>query len=107
VATDHELHDLRLRVKRARYTLELAEAVAAKGAARAIARAKVVQDTLGEHQDATVAAERIRALLAGPHGVRWAVAAGRLIERQTVRREQARRAFPAAWAELEKALFIR
>lgn len=104
VATDDELHDLRLRVKRTRYALELAEDTDGKATTRAIAKAKVVQDALGEHQDASVAEERIRALLSRPQSVRWAVAAGRLIERQAVRREAARRAFPAAWAELEKAL---
>jgi CHAD domain-containing protein len=103
MATDDELHDLRLRVKRARYVAELAERTGAKAAGRYVSRAKAVQDILGEHQDATVAEAHIRALLQRPQSVRWAVAAGRLIERQAVRREAARRVFPAAWDELEKA----
>jgi CHAD domain-containing protein len=103
VASDEELHSLRLRVKRARYAAELAEHTAGKALTRFEARAKTVQGILGEHQDATVAEARIRALLNRPQSVRWAVAAGRLIERQALRREAARLALPEAWLELEKA----
>lgn len=102
IASDDQLHDLRIHVKRARYTAELAERSVGKGASRFISRAKVVQDVLGEHQDACVAETRIRALLGRPQGQRWAIAAGRLIERQAVRREWARNAFPSAWTELER-----
>jgi CHAD domain-containing protein len=102
VATDAELHDLRLRVKRARYAAELAEPDGSRETSRFIARAKTVQDVLGEHQDASTAEEHIRALLQRPHSIRWAIAAGRVIERQSVRREEARTAFPPAWAALER-----
>lgn len=102
VATDDQLHGLRIRVKRARYAAELAEREVGKGAAHFVARAKVVQDVLGEHQDACVAEARMRSLLGGPQGQRWAVAAGRLIERQAVRREWARAAFTPAWTALER-----
>ena len=60
-----------------------------------------VQDVLGEHQDACVAEAHIRSLLGRPHGQRWALAAGRLIERQAIRREWACAAFGPAWARLE------
>jgi CHAD domain-containing protein len=100
--SDAGLHDLRLRVKRARYAAELAERAAGAGATAFIRSAKALQDVLGEHQDAAVAEERIRKLLRGPQSLRYAVAAGRLIERQYVRRERAREAFPGAWAALDK-----
>jgi CHAD domain-containing protein len=100
---DEGLHDLRLCVKRARYTAELAEPEAGTTATTFVRRAKALQDILGEHQDAAVVEGRIRELLRRPQSVRYAVAAGRLIERQYVRREQARAAFPAAWAALEKS----
>jgi CHAD domain-containing protein len=102
VATDSELHALRLQVKRARYAMELVESDLGRGATRFIASAKRVQDVLGEHQDASVAEARVRGLLGCPQGNRFAVPAGRLIERQAVRREAARTAFPAAWVALEK-----
>jgi len=58
--SDDELHDLRIRGKRARYAAELAERSVGKPAARFIGEAKAFQDVLGEHQDAVVAEERIR-----------------------------------------------
>jgi CHAD domain-containing protein len=98
-ATDEELHRLRIRAKRARYAAE-----AVGGRKRFVGRAKDLQDVLGEHQDAVVAEERIRDLLACVRGTgRTALAAGRLIERQRVRRSNARRAWPRAWKRLERA----
>ena len=57
---------------------------------------------IGEHQDASVAEERLRALaLRG--GGKTGLAAGRLIERQHQRKRAARKAFPDAWRRLDKA----
>jgi CHAD domain-containing protein len=55
---------------------------------------KQVQDVIGEHQDAVVAEERLRALARA----RTAVAAGRLIERERARRSARREAYPEAVA---------
>ena len=60
--TDDELHGVRIETKRARYAAELAEPVLGKAGARFLRRAKVVQDVIGEHQDACVAEARIREL---------------------------------------------
>ena len=96
---DEELHKARIRVKRARYAAE-----AAGSADRFTARAKELQDVLGEHQDAAVAEERVRALLARVRGSgRTAFAAGQLVERQRARRRAARAAWPGAWKRLRKA----
>ena len=57
--------------------------------------AKRLQDVLGEHQDAVVAQERLRALAAREPAA--AMAAGRLIERERARADRAPRAWPAAW----------
>lgn len=94
---DAELHGLRKKAKRARYAAELAALGGGKRAARAVDAAKVVQDVIGEHQDAVVAEQRLRALADG----RTALAAGRLIEREEARRRAARAAYPAA---VERAL---
>jgi CHAD domain-containing protein len=97
--TDEELHRVRIKTKRARYA---AEAVGGRSAF--VSRAKDVQDVLGEHQDATVAEERIRELVAQVRGTgRTALAAGRLIERQRSRRVAAREAWPQAWKRLRRA----
>jgi CHAD domain-containing protein len=99
---DDELHDVRIRGKRARYAAELAEGVVGKPARRFVRAAKRFQDVVGEHQDAVVAEERIRGLLALTRSATAHLAAGRLVERERTRRRDARKAFPRAWARLEK-----
>jgi CHAD domain-containing protein len=101
--TDEALHRLRVQVKRARYAAELAEPAVGRPAARFVARAKRVQDVVGEHQDAVVAARRVQDLLGWARGSRVAFAAGRLVEREEQRRLLARADFPKAWRRLEKS----
>jgi CHAD domain-containing protein len=101
-ATDEELHRARILGKRARYAAELAEADTGKKARRFIAKAKAFQDVLGSHQDAIVAEARLRELLDGSQGAGTGLAAGRLVERERMRRGEARRALPKAWAKLER-----
>jgi CHAD domain-containing protein len=93
-APDDDLHDLRKRVKRARYACELA------GEDTVVDRAKDVQDVLGEHQDAVVAEEKLRALADDESGL----AAGRLVERERERRRRARQGYPRAWKRLRAVL---
>ena len=93
---DEQLHAVRKKGKRARYAGELA------GRKKFVRRAKKLQDVLGEHQDAVVAAERLRDL-AAEAPPEQALAAGRLIERETERRAEARAAWPKAWKRLRKA----
>jgi CHAD domain-containing protein len=102
-ATDDEIHTIRVRVKRARYTAELAERAVGKRASQFIRRAKRVQDVAGELQDAVVAEERIRALSERIERPDAAFAAGRLVERARARRAAAREAWPEAWAAFEKS----
>jgi CHAD domain-containing protein len=101
-APDEDLHDLRIRGKRARYAAELAEAASGRATTRFIREAKNVQDVLGEHQDAVVAEQRLRALLGELGGSATGFAIGRLVERQRERRRDARAAFPKAWKQLER-----
>ena len=80
-APDEQLHEARIKVKRARYAAELL------GNDAYVKAAKALQDVLGEHQDAVVAEERLRSLAGKqPTG---AIAAGRLIERERVARGRA------------------
>jgi CHAD domain-containing protein len=88
VPTDDQLHVLRLRAKRARYTAELAGSVRL---AKALAR---VQALTGTYQDAVVAEERLRSL----SRPKTAQAIGRLIEREHLRKRAQRAALPAALA---------
>jgi CHAD domain-containing protein len=87
---DEQLHALRKRAKHARYAAELAALDGRKAVARYVDALKELQDTIGEHQDAVVAEERLRAVARS----RTAVAAGRLIEAQRLRRDEARAAYP-------------
>lgn len=97
-----ELHAARLQVKRARYAAELGGAALGDDGAAFVRRAKALQDVLGEHQDATVAEERLRAL-ASAAPAEAAFVAGRLVEREQARRRAARAAWPEAWKRLRKA----
>jgi CHAD domain-containing protein len=93
---DEDLHAVRKQGKRARYAAELA------GRKTVVRRAKKFQDVLGEHQDAVVAAERLRELAA--RGLpEQTLAVGRLVEREERRRLEARKAWPKAWKRLRKA----
>lgn len=97
--TDAAVHRARIRAKRARYAAELAMPVAGKRADRFVRAAKRFQDVVGEHQDAIVAEERIRAYSETADA---AFGAGRLVERQHVRRVCARAAMPKAWKRLRR-----
>ncbi|MCP2262217.1 CHAD domain-containing protein [Streptoalloteichus tenebrarius] len=104
--TDQRLHAIRVRGKRLRYTLELAEPALGKRGRRVLRALREMQDVLGEHQDAHVAEERVRALLTPRDGdtpvpPEVAFVAGRLVERERRRRELARARWPDVWAEVE------
>jgi CHAD domain-containing protein len=94
---NEELHTVRKKGKRARYAAELA------GRKKLVKRAKKLQDVLGEHQDAVVAAKRLREL-AAKSTPEQALVAGRLVEREEERRSEARARWPEAWQKLRKAI---
>lgn len=100
--TDAELHRARIHAKRARYAAELAQPVAGKRARRFVDAAKRFQDVVGAHQDAAVAEEYIRSVLARSKSTSSAFAAGRLVERQRAGRRTARSDLPEAWKRLER-----
>jgi CHAD domain-containing protein len=93
--TDEEWHRVRIMAKRRRYA---ADAVGNKELARALAG---VQNLLGEHQDAAVAAETWLSFGDDPQ---LAVTAGRLFERERARIVEVRAAFPDAWSTVKDAL---
>ncbi|MCP9485140.1 MAG: CYTH and CHAD domain-containing protein [Gaiellaceae bacterium MAG52_C11] len=93
-SVDAELHEARIKTKRARYAAELA----ADGAY--VKAAKVLQDVLGEHQDAVVGAGRLRELAARSPDASLAV--GRLLERELRRAAECRAEWPRAWKKLSR-----
>ena len=99
---DGAMHGLRMQLKRARYAAELAPSDRGAGR-RFLADARRMQDLLGEHQDATVAEERLRSTAVVDVRTAAAFAAGRIAERQRVRRDRALRRFPSAWKRLRRS----
>lgn len=99
---EETLHRLRIALKRARYAAELA---APKGAVRKrfLADARVLQDLLGEHQDAVVVERRLRTVAVDDVRTAAAFAAGRIAERQRRRRERVHERLPPAWKRLRKS----
>jgi CHAD domain-containing protein len=99
---EEELHRLRIALKRARYAAELA---ALKGSTRKrfLADARVLQDVLGEHQDAVIAERHLRKASVEDVRTAAAFAAGRIAERQRARRARAQERLPAAWKRLRKS----
>ncbi len=99
---DADIHRLRIALKRARYAAELSEP-GGKAGRRFLADARALQTLLGEHQDAAVAEERLRAATVVDAPTATAFVAGRIAERQRARRERAVERLPDAWKRLRKS----
>jgi CHAD domain-containing protein len=97
---DEALHEVRIRAKRARYAAEAASAVMGKPAAKFAKAVAGVQGALGDLQDAVVAEAWLRqASKRGPAA--QAMVAGQLVVVQREAAESARRAWPAAWHDVD------
>jgi len=102
-APDKDWHAARINGKRARYAIDAVAAVLGGEAAVLSSSLAAVQDLLGEHQDAAVAAETWLAIAnADPDDHALAVTAGRLCERERAAVRAAREAFPAAWRKASR-----
>src|SRR5262249_60788983 len=94
-----DFHALRIRCKRFRYAVEFVSPLAPKPSEKLIRRLVAVQDCLGEHQDAQVAMQRLRAM-AEEEGLppRAVFLLGRIDERYEIRARGLREAFPKVYA---------
>lgn len=115
-ASPEELHDLRIRFKRLRYTLEFFEVLLGEGARELIEEIKAIQDHLGDLNDAEVASQHIQEALD-----EWeAHQAGRpLADRQSpapaiaylaarqAERHELMTTFPETWARFNRPAFRR
>ena len=96
--SDQQLHQVRILAKRTRYAAEAVEPAVGKRA-RALARAlAIVQDELGEHQDAVVAGEWLRRAAARSNDASEGFAAGLLAAMERDAAEEARDTWRDAWA---------
>jgi len=104
---DSEFHAVRKRAKRARYIAELVAPIIGcrkdPRANRFIRLITQVQDTLGEHQDAVVAAAHIEQCIAeNAANTPLIEAAGRLLEDQYKAARAAKAAFFKVWEKLDR-----
>ncbi|MEV7041185.1 CHAD domain-containing protein [Amycolatopsis sp. NPDC051061] len=103
---DVDLHALRIHGKKLRYAAELAQTSAKKKRAKRIKKlikaTRDFQTVLGDHQDAVLAAERMRTVLATADGEVGFVA-GRIAERELGRRAEARATWRVYWAAVDDA----
>ncbi|MPZ15373.1 MAG: CHAD domain-containing protein [Chloroflexi bacterium] len=103
-ASAERLHDVRVRFKRVRYAAEsVAPAMGArsKTALSFARRAAAIQDVLGEHQDAVVAARTVLQVALDSDDASFQLAAGRLIERECQAASRARSRWPKAWKNVK------
>lgn len=97
-----DLHQVRIKAKRARYAAELAAPCVGKAATRFTKTAKNFQDLLGIHQDAVLAERHVREFVARSPGERAAFVGGVLVARAHRQREEVRETFPSVWKRLKK-----
>lgn len=94
---DAELHRVRKRAKRARYAAEAVEPAFGKPARRLAHALTDVQDVLGEHQDAVVAADWLRDAAGRGYDDRAAFVAGELVATERAAARAAAAAWPDRW----------
>jgi CHAD domain-containing protein len=100
---DCELHELRKRVKRARYAAELIDPLVHGEASDFALQLTDLQDVLGKLQDSVVADHWLRSRLASEVTSREAFAAGALHARELRQRAEARRRWRRAWDKGRRA----
>jgi len=102
---DEQLHRLRILGKRLRYAAELVKPITGKQLKELVRASKELQEVLGEHQDACVAEQEVRRLVTAQGDVvDWDLVfvAGRLVEREHVRRVTTRDLWHAAWEAVDR-----
>jgi CHAD domain-containing protein len=102
-ASDDKWHRVRIQTKRARYAAELSEWCSGRTARRFIDKIKLIQDQLGDIQDAVIAETHLRQFLSRNKGrKRLPFLANQMIQRQRRRRRQAKQAFFSTWKQVKK-----
>jgi len=97
-----EYHRARIAAKHARYAVEAAAPVFGKPARRLATAITSIQDILGEHQDAVVAAALLRRLASAPGGRAATFTLGLLCARQLDAAKRARCEFAGKWPKVSQ-----
>jgi CHAD domain-containing protein len=106
-ANDAQWHRVRVNAKQARYAVEAVAGVVGGGAPKLARRLSTLQDLLGAHQDAAVAADTWLTIAASdPDDHTLAVTAGRLHERERAAIRDIRDRFPAVWRRASKRRLV-
>jgi CHAD domain-containing protein len=100
---DDQLHALRIRVRRCRYTVETGLHVLGPPAAKLASKLSQLQQALGEQHDAVVAQDYIKRVAAKARATRVGAA---LLDRERRVDFRCRRAWPKAWAKVKRAKFF-
>ncbi|HEY7437839.1 MAG TPA: CHAD domain-containing protein [Acidimicrobiia bacterium] len=100
VGSATSLHHLRLAAKRLRYAAEVLEPVAGKAAKRRSKRAARLQDVLGAHHDAVIAADWLRDASYQAASPTESFAAGMLAASVRRNARDAQRKWPTVWKRL-------
>lgn len=103
VATEDDWHEMRKTAKQVRYAAEAVAPFFGKPAKALAAQVEGIQELLGEHQDAAVAAATLRRLATGPRIGNGAFTLGLLYARQMDAIARTRAEFRPVWAEASKA----
>jgi CHAD domain-containing protein len=98
--TDQELHEIRIKAKRLRYSAEAAAVAAGKPARRLAKAAASLQDVLGAHQDAVTAEGWLRDSAANVELKAGIFVAGQLVTVQRREQRRLRQEWLAAWESL-------
>jgi len=102
IPTPEELHLVRIAAKRLRYLLEFLEDLTGKNGKRVVKRVVALQDLLGAHHDAVIAAEFIRSYVdahAAELGAADLLTLGAVAGRELQLAEEHRAAFWRAWKQ--------
>lgn len=99
---DEQMHYVRRLAKKSRYSSEVIKEGGGKGVAKFLSEIKVLQEVLGDLQDAAVAEERIRRYLGSVQDLKAAFALGRMAQRQAFKKQKCRKDFPQAWEDVER-----
>jgi CHAD domain-containing protein len=98
-----DLHQVRIRAKRLRYTAEFFEPMYGKPAQRLVKRLTALQDLLGDFQDGVVGGQRIREAVLTSGGA-WpaetSLALGQVVQHDLERSRQVRKRFPRTYGDV-------
>ncbi|MBV9345478.1 MAG: CHAD domain-containing protein [Gammaproteobacteria bacterium] len=103
-STMERFHTVRRRAKQLRYALECAATLCGKPSASMLKALRALQDELGAHQDAEMAARRLTQLAARAEGLpaRTLFLMGRLVEHDLVDTAAARKTLERGWRKVRK-----